>query len=376
MWWRLRALRFKSHYELGIQLGCTFIASGRSCNNYEKVRIVKNKIALLGLLTGVISISMTAIPVIAASPMAITPLPSDAVVASAIESASNSSFIPITNSIPSLTNSGTWWTSINPTVKTDWGCIESGTTVGLTSPITNCVYGDPQATRTLVVYGDSNAIMWLPAFDSWGYLNQWRIVAIVHYSCSPWNRPWEPPNLLQPNGVSEGICRQWRKNAMEAIKTLQPTAVAPIGIENGINNNPNLPHSTMVQIASAVAGLITAFKSEHIATVLLQPAPEFPWASSPSTCLSRHNGNSRSCDLPSSIVSTQQMGSAFARAAVIAHIYEIPTVRFFCGPVRCPVLVTLHSHNYLIYADGYHLSLLYTQQLGEAMAPLISKDLG
>ena len=49
----------------------------------------------------------------------------------------------------------------------------------------DCVYGDPQGTRTAVLFGDSHAAQWLPALDRYARDRGWRLEYHTKAACSP-----------------------------------------------------------------------------------------------------------------------------------------------------------------------------------------------
>ena len=46
-----------------------------------------------------------------------------------------------------------------------------------------CTLGDPKGTRLIVVYGDSHAPMWIPAFSNFARLEHWRLVVFGKLGC-------------------------------------------------------------------------------------------------------------------------------------------------------------------------------------------------
>src|SRR5207302_10722695 len=48
-----------------------------------------------------------------------------------------------------------------------------------------CAFGDLAGSRTVVVLGDSNAFMWLPAFDQIGKRLHWKVIVLAKNSCPP-----------------------------------------------------------------------------------------------------------------------------------------------------------------------------------------------
>ena len=67
--------------------------------------------------------------------------------------------------------------------KTDT-CLVSDPDANL-APAGQCTFGDPAAVRTLVLFGDSHANAWVPAFDNFGKTNHWKVLEYAKAACPP-----------------------------------------------------------------------------------------------------------------------------------------------------------------------------------------------
>ena len=84
-----------------------------------------------------------------------------------------------------------------------------------------CLFGDPDATTTVVLMGDSHAAQWFPAFDVLGRERHWRLVSLTKSGCPPaevtiWMGTFE-------RAYSE--CDAWRDAVFNRIADLQPDLV-------------------------------------------------------------------------------------------------------------------------------------------------------
>jgi peptidoglycan/LPS O-acetylase OafA/YrhL len=92
---------------------------------------------------------------------------------------------------------------------------EDGCLVGehaLTSP--PCVYGDRRAKRTVVLFGDSHAMMYFPALDRLARRRHWRLVQVTKSGCPP-------PRVrvvYTPSGREYRDCDTWRDYALRRIE--------------------------------------------------------------------------------------------------------------------------------------------------------------
>lgn len=84
-----------------------------------------------------------------------------------------------------------------------------------------CVHGDPNGSRTAVIYGDSHAAMWIPAFDLIGKSNDWKIIQLNKPGCVAPDFPTYS-NVL---GREYTECIEYRAWAIDKIAEISPDLV-------------------------------------------------------------------------------------------------------------------------------------------------------
>lgn len=99
-----------------------------------------------------------------------------------------------------------------------------------TTPNPKCVYGDPQATRSVVLVGDSHAAQWFPAIDQWARQKGFRLVVMTKSSC-----PASALPLPDRGNFNAAICDSFRTNAFDQINRLAPELVIAGSAENHKN---------------------------------------------------------------------------------------------------------------------------------------------
>lgn len=92
-----------------------------------------------------------------------------------------------------------------------------------------CVHGDPNGSRTAVIYGDSHAAMWVPALDLIGKSNDWKIIQLNKPGCIAPDFPTYS-NVL---GREYTECIEYRAWAVEKIAELQPDLVIITSARDG-----------------------------------------------------------------------------------------------------------------------------------------------
>ncbi|MCA9833883.1 MAG: acyltransferase [Thermomicrobiales bacterium] len=98
-----------------------------------------------------------------------------------------------------------------------------------------CVHGDPNGTRTAVIYGDSHAAMWIPSFDLIGKTNGWKIIQLNKPGCVAPDFPTYS-NVL---GREYTECIQYRQWAISKIAEIQPDLVIVTSAYDGSLRSDN-----------------------------------------------------------------------------------------------------------------------------------------
>lgn len=82
----------------------------------------------------------------------------------------------------------------------------------------DCVYGDPNSTSSIVLFGDSHAAQWFPAIRELADEHGWRLDVITKSGC--------PTALIsQDNQLRDGRCDGWRENVVDWVQERQPDLV-------------------------------------------------------------------------------------------------------------------------------------------------------
>ena len=82
----------------------------------------------------------------------------------------------------------------------------------------DCIYGDPLATKTIVLFGDSHAAQWFPALEVLSIKHKWRLISLTKSACP--SMIYEPFDDQMNRFYFE--CTEWRKKAFEKISKLKP----------------------------------------------------------------------------------------------------------------------------------------------------------
>src|ERR1019366_7098563 len=87
--------------------------------------------------------------------------------------------------------------------------------------MTSCVYGSTTAKRTIVLFGDSHAWMWVPAVIPIAVKDKYKLVLLYKPLCSAANVTfWDTAK-----GSYVTACDAWRTSSIAALKAARPSLV-------------------------------------------------------------------------------------------------------------------------------------------------------
>ena len=240
-----------------------------------------------------------------------------------------------------------------------------------------CGYGDLTARRTIVLFGDSNAQMWIPAMDAVGFAQKWRVVAVTLRSCAPYDTAWIPASTRLVGSITEASCVAWRTSVLRLIATNHPRYVLPVGV-GPYDNTTNYPSQS--DLDKSVASLVTTIRRAGSTPLLLQPVPRYDTSlsspSSPVTCLLIHPSALPGCDPVAASTSGLLESVAVRDVSLSASVPVLSTAPLVCSDLTCPVVVLDGSKTRLVYRDRDHLSFSYVQWIAAALGELLKAVVG
>jgi hypothetical protein len=222
---------------------------------------------------------------------------------------------------------------------------------------TACIYGDVSATKTIVLFGNSHARMWLPAIDpivtSMGY----KLVLLGKNSC--------PVVSLNLSSKIYPECNAVIAESIAAIKVIKPTVaiLADRTIEAGMAGSTweKGMETTIKDITSSVGKV-----------VLIGDIQEFNF--NPDSCLIRHPTKVQSaCSIANPNHKEPSIAVYEKDAAAKEKADYLNPNQWLCTTTRCsPVIGT-----FVVYWDSDHVTDIYSAYLstvmGAALKPIITK---
>jgi hypothetical protein len=83
-----------------------------------------------------------------------------------------------------------------------------------------CLYGDRNSERKIVLYGDSHAAQWFPALEKIAIDGGFALISLTKSAC-----PAVEVSRIESGAFKNSDCNAWRKNAIARIQELKPEAI-------------------------------------------------------------------------------------------------------------------------------------------------------
>lgn len=244
----------------------------------------------------------------------------------------------------------------------------------LGADVVECTSGNPTSRITVVLFGDSHAGQWFPAFQEIANQRGWRIVLLRKPAC--------PTAQLTIFSIALGRpyteCDAWRDAAIKRIIALNPAAVV-IANRQLQNFSPGLkgPDDTWREGSRKT---LERLNSAGITTVLLRdtPSPGFDvpdcMSGDTSWWAKKHAAEKNPCMLVRGKALNEGIFHAEQEAAEgLQHVSILDLSDFFCDGAVCPPM----KNGLLVYSDESHISEPFARSIapavGDRLAPLVSE---
>ncbi len=235
---------------------------------------------------------------------------------------------------------------------------EDGCNVGVTDTVVSgpCVYGDPNGSRTVVLFGDSRAAMWFPAVQRLADTNGWRLVSLTKNACpfvdaTVWDRDWLRPYTS---------CDTWRANALLRIADEGPDIVFVASGSNYSLLRDGKPMSIDESDADWNAALDRSLGrladlGRTVVVIGVTPISRFE----PPVCLAVHRDDPEACATPrSEALDPERLVAEQAAAAGHGATFIDPT-DWTCPSDPCPAVIG----SLPVYRDQRHLGASFVTSL-------------
>jgi hypothetical protein len=223
----------------------------------------------------------------------------------------------------------------------------------------DCVYGDRNGTKTVVLYGDSHAGMWESAFDVAGRRTHTRVVLLAKPACAVPTLHFWLETTQRPNTE----CDAWHDWATAKITALKPDTVVLTSLFQGPRDFDK-KDITEAQWAAGMATTIKAVKASGAKVVVLGDMPYLE--QSAPECLAAHADDVTACARPADEAifaghAAEEKATARANGATY-----VDTTPWFCSDECDPII-----GNMIVYQNEYHITAAYSRYLSGVVASAV-----
>lgn len=232
--------------------------------------------------------------------------------------------------------------------------------------VTSCILGATTSKRVVVLFGDSHALMWLPAVEPIVQRDGDKLVLVWSPNCPAASVTyWDWPTRSYATG-----CDAWRSSTITAIKRLHPHAVL-LASESADRWASNKALMTDAEWQVGITKTITLLQSASTKVGVIGDIPTFDLALP--DCLAAYPTSVQKCSVPllNPLVKNRGHQQAEINAAKTTGALYVNTIPWLCTPTWCsPVIGSMVS-----YINDWHVTATYAHYLsgvfGLAIKPLL-----
>jgi peptidoglycan/LPS O-acetylase OafA/YrhL len=204
--------------------------------------------------------------------------------------------------------------------------------------------------KTLVLFGDSHAQMWMPTITTMAQQDGWIVIPLGKSRCNA-NRLFTRAGPANEKAI-RAECRAWYAWALTQIKALHPDAVL---ISMGYSGASG---SYATNAVNGITALVATAKKSTTHVLVMADTPYLSQLPEPVDCLLARGATMKTC---TGAWSEQQLSITHAIAALapLQHFSLIDTTGWLCFEHLCPPVV---GHT-IVYRDWGHVTKTYAQEL-------------
>lgn len=219
----------------------------------------------------------------------------------------------------------------------------------------DCHFGKIGAERRVVVFGDSHALQWFPAFERVALSNGWQLTSLTKSGCSA----LDVPVWLDALRRDYWECTRWRASMLSRMAAMKPDLVVLATV---------MPHQLPVPVwTNALDARLRAWQQSGQAVVMLRDTPKLDF--DVPGCLARAHwrGSDGAAACRFSRADPEVWHSALvdAESQVLKNL-GIPRLDLssaICDRERCATEINGKA----IYSDDNHLSVMFAVDLAPAL---------
>jgi peptidoglycan/LPS O-acetylase OafA/YrhL len=212
-----------------------------------------------------------------------------------------------------------------------------------------CRLGDPSSAKSIVLFGDSHAQMWMPTLLTMAEQDGWTVIPLVKSGCHP--NAWIGPGFRGTPSDLLRACHAWYQWAVTQAKSLHPDVTLIAGCCPSPYPYPDARNSIR-----GFTSLATTMK--RISTSVVVIADDDGVTKQPVDCLLARQATMKSCTTtpPANILAFNNNVAKVARTNKFGFL---KTRGWFCYQNQCPMVVA----RTIVYRDTGHITKTYGLKL-------------
>jgi peptidoglycan/LPS O-acetylase OafA/YrhL len=237
-----------------------------------------------------------------------------------------------------------------------------GCLVGIEGTNSNkCLYGDPNGSRTMILFGDSHAMQYFPALEEMATNHHWRLILLTKAECTPGEVSIR--SMVADREYTQ--CDAWRQKSLQRIEEADPRT-ATVLLSGDTVYTPYGPSGEELSGEAGAAAMEAGYVStlRRLNRVVLKTAviKDTPASSSnvPS-CVSEDLQHLDSCAFRRVRDRNLEFDARAARAAPGAKLIDVDAE--ICPHDLCRAVIG----NALVYRDKSHLTATFARTLAPGL---------
>jgi hypothetical protein len=214
-----------------------------------------------------------------------------------------------------------------------------------------CRLGDASSAKSIVLFGDSHAQMWMPTLLAMAQRDGWVIIPLVKSRCTP--GVWVGNGYPSTPGAIIRACHAWYKWATAQGQALHPTVTLMAGCCGGAFSPDS---STAKAERSGYASLAKKMKPFSTSVILVSDNDGI--SKEPVDCLLAPHATMKTCT-PRLPATRFAFIDSLAKLAKDRRFGFLKTRGWFCYQRQCPMVV----RRIIVYFDLGHITKTYATAL-------------
>jgi peptidoglycan/LPS O-acetylase OafA/YrhL len=227
-----------------------------------------------------------------------------------------------------------------------------------------CVFGTPNATQTVVLFGDSHAGQWFPAVDRMVAARGWRLVVLTKSACPAVDAPF----FFADIGRVYTECQEWLRTSLARIHEIHPALV----LVAYSKEYPFSPEAWQTGIDRVMESLSRS--SGHVLVIRDTPRLRFDALS----CLARLDWQpaflqgAETCQMGLGDAASDSLYSLQAKTALhYGNVLTIDMTNYICPNGTCRVV----QDGIVTYRDAHHITRQFAEALTDGLGQQVDLKL-